>query len=168
MLATIGAIETTSILSMSSHSEGSGNVFVTGSSYGNGSYPDYATIAYSGAGIPLWTNRYNWPGNGGDGAHAVAVDGNGNVFVTGWSSPSIFDIDYATVAYSGDGVPLWTNRYEGPGNGGDIATDVAVGGGERHRVGGQEHRVAGVGLGPEQPFHQRVGLLLLVGAGLEA
>ena len=46
---------------------------------------DYATIKYSSAGVPLWTNRYNGPGNGDDYASAVAVDGSNNVIVTGYS-----------------------------------------------------------------------------------
>jgi len=107
--------------------DGSGNVFVTGSSYGSADNYDYATIAYSGAGVPLWTNRYDGPENRDDVASAVAVDGSGNVFVTGSSGSSFgFAGDYATIAYSGAGVPLWTNRYDGPGNGLDQANAVAV------------------------------------------
>jgi hypothetical protein len=101
----------------------SGHLLVTGSSYGANGDPDYATIKYSGAGVPLWTNRYNGPGNSTDGASAVAVDGNGNVFVTGSSIGIDGHFEYATIAYSGAGVPLWTNRYKGPG-----ATAVAVDG----------------------------------------
>ena len=78
---------------------------------------DYATIKYSSAGVPLWTNRYNGPGNGDDYATAVAVDGSNNVIVTGYSTGSAGDLDYATIKYSSAGVPLWTNRYNGPGNG---------------------------------------------------
>jgi hypothetical protein len=80
----------------------SGNVYVTGTSEsdaesGSG---DYVTITYSNAGIPLWTNRYNGEGNGDDVAYAMAVDGAGNVYVTG-SSPGIGALsDYATVKFS--------------------------------------------------------------------
>ena len=104
----------------------SGNVFVTGNSVGSGgNYPDYATIAYSGAGVPLWTNRYKGSGDDYDVAHAVAVDGSGNVFVTGSSGLGGVNHDYATIAYSGAGVPLWTNLYDGLG-GLDLAYAVAV------------------------------------------
>jgi len=110
--------------------DSSGNAFVTGYSTGAGGYDDYATVAYSRAGVPLWTNRYHGPGISGwdDRASAVAVDGDGNVFVTGWSfSDSGFvDYDYATVAYSGAGLPLWTNRYAGEGGDNDYAYALAV------------------------------------------
>src|ERR1022692_4142875 len=106
--------------------DGSNNVIVTGRSYDDTeSSDDYATIQYSSAGVPLWTNRYNGPGNGGDFAIAVAVDGSNNVIVTGQSFDSGSGQDYATIKYSSAGMPLWTNRYNGPGNGDDEAFAVA-------------------------------------------
>jgi len=109
--------------------DGSGNVFVTGYSTGIDFNYDYATIAYSGAGVALWTNRYNGPENSEDYAFTVAVDGSGNVFVTGQSRNSgAVNPDYATIKYSGAGVALWTNRYNGPGNSYDSASAVAVDG----------------------------------------
>jgi len=108
--------------------DGSGRVFVTGRSVGIASSYDYATVAYSGAGVPLWTNRYNGPGNGADYANAIAVDGSSNVFVTGWSRGSGSSDDYATIKYSGAGVPLWTNRYNGTGNRSDVAFGIAMDG----------------------------------------
>ncbi len=101
-----------------------GNVFVTGTSRtGRNSgltADDYATVAYSNSGVPLWTNRYDGPiPNGEDGAIAIAVDSNGNVFVTGFSNTDLHEIyglpSYATIKYSNLGVPLWTNLYSGPG-----------------------------------------------------
>jgi hypothetical protein len=105
------------------------NIFVTGFSESSQTYPynrDYATIKYSGAGTPLWTNRYNGPGNDDDGATAIAMDTNGNVFVTGWSSGGGANYDYATIKYSNAGIPLWTNRYNGPGNNIDRSAAIAV------------------------------------------
>jgi len=105
-----------------------GNVFVTGASVGDNSegFVDYATVAYSGTGVPLWTNRYNGPGSYDDYAYATAVDSNGNVFVTGESYGYLSAQDYATIKYSSAGVPLWTNRYNGPADGPDSAYAMAV------------------------------------------
>ena len=108
--------------------DGSNNVIVTGYSYGSGSSDDYAIIKYSSAGVPLWTNLYNGPGNGGDFAYAVAVDTSNNVIVTGYSDGGGYNHDYATIKYSSEGVPLWTNRYNGLGNSDDYAQAVAVDG----------------------------------------
>src|SRR6266478_5455730 len=77
-------------------------------------------------GMALWTNRYDGPGNGEDKAIAVAVNGSGNVIVTGSSYGGASSNDYATIKYSGAGVALWTNRYNGPGKGDDQATALAV------------------------------------------
>ena len=104
--------------------DSSGNVFVTGES-SNGANNDWATIKYSSAGVPLWTNRYNGPGNGDDYGFGVAVDNGGNVFVAGASTAINGYSDFATIKYSNGGVPLWTNHYNGPGNredGGSVVT----------------------------------------------
>jgi hypothetical protein len=107
--------------------DGNGNVFVTGGAYNTNGFYDYVTVAYSGAGVPLWTNRYS---SGRDStANAIAVDTNGNIFVTGQSSPEWGGFpDYATVAYSAAGSALWTNRYHGPAPLQDSALAVAADG----------------------------------------
>jgi uncharacterized delta-60 repeat protein len=77
-----------------------GNVYVTGGSYGSGTSGDYATIEYDPNGNELWVRRYNGPGNGDDYALALAVDGSGSVYVTGGSTGSGTNYDYATIKYS--------------------------------------------------------------------
>ena len=49
--------------------------------------------------MALWTNLYNGPGNGDDQACALVVDRSGNVIVTGYSTVSGGDYDFATIKY---------------------------------------------------------------------
>src|SRR5262249_25333822 len=110
---------------------GNGTVGVTGTSVGTGGgffHYDYATVAYSSNGIALWTNIYNGPGNSEDFAVGVAVDSGGNVFVTGSSKATNGYNDFATVAYSSGGVPLWTNLYNGAIDNNTGAHAIAVDG----------------------------------------
>jgi len=109
--------------------DSSGNVYVTGQSYGSGTNLDYATVAYDPDGNELWTARYNGPDGLTDRAKAVALDpSSGNVYVTGESRGSSTLDDMATVAYDSDGNELWSRRRNGAGNGEDEGTAVAVDG----------------------------------------
>jgi uncharacterized delta-60 repeat protein len=79
--------------------DASGSVYVTGTSIGTVGFYDYATIKYNSAGQRQWIARYDGPGNDSDQANAITIDGSGNVYVTGFSSTSGFDFDYATIKY---------------------------------------------------------------------
>jgi DNA-binding beta-propeller fold protein YncE len=112
-------------------------VFVAGPSLGphsigeDGNY-DYATIAYNATtGAVLWVRRYNAAGNDADNARSVVVSPDGTkVYVTGTSvtgTGNCFCDDYATIAYNATtGAVVWIRRYNGPSNGGDAASAVAV------------------------------------------
>jgi len=89
----------------------SGNVYVTGSSTGNGTSYDYTTIKYAPDGDTLWVRRYNGSLNGQDYAHALAVDASGNIYVTGYSYEIGTDYDYTTIKYSPNGNTLWVRSY---------------------------------------------------------
>lgn len=109
--------------------DASNNIYVTGQSTGISSGYDYATIKYNSSGTQLWAARYNGPGNNLDDANSIALDASGNVYVTGQSTSSGTGVgvnDYATVKYNSSGIQQWAARYNGPGNGADIATSIAV------------------------------------------
>ena len=106
--------------------DASGNVFVTGNSEGVGTEQDYATIKYDAAGNELWAARYDGPANGDDSPSALALDGLGNVYVTGRSEGLESADDYTTIKYDTDGNELWVARYDGTAGGSDQAAALAV------------------------------------------
>lgn len=104
--------------------DGSGNVYITGRSMGNGTNFDYCTIKYNTSGVQQWVQRYNGPGNDNDRAYYIAIDNSGNVYVTGASVGSGTGSDYATIKYNTSGVQQWVHTYNGPGNADDLAYSV--------------------------------------------
>src|SRR5262245_8991111 len=98
-----------------------GNVYVTGNS---GAYPgcDYATVKYNAAGTEQWVARYKGlKDSSEDYALALAVDADGNVYVTGESGE-----DYATIKYNSTGTEQWVSRYNRSSNSYDVAHALAV------------------------------------------
>jgi hypothetical protein len=108
--------------------DSAGNVYVTGWSSGDGKGEDYTTTKYYPNGDTAWVRRYNGPDNGGDFPEDIAVDGSGNIYVTGESEGSGTDYDYATVKYYPNGDTAWVRRYNGPGNWYDMAYAIVVDG----------------------------------------
>jgi hypothetical protein len=128
--------------------DGSGNVCVTGRSWGQSSTgEDYATLKYNSDGVEQWVQRYHGLGNGYDYAYSVAVDGSGNVYVTGRSLGSGANSDYATIRYNSSGAEEWTAIYNGPGNNYDMASSIAVDGSGKVYVTGQS-----TGSGPGEDY----------------
>ena len=76
-----------------------------------------------------WVRRYNGPGEiwrDYDKAIAIALDGFGNVYVTGNSCGGLTGWDYATVKYDSNGNVVWVSRYNGPVNGTDRVIAIAL------------------------------------------
>ena len=87
--------------------------------------PNQGSVQPSGAVQEAWVARYNGPGNGDDATTAIAVDKQGNVYVTGFSlSTTLPDYDYATIKYNSAGQEQWVRTYGGAGN--DTAVAIAV------------------------------------------
>ncbi|HEX9916665.1 MAG TPA: SBBP repeat-containing protein [candidate division Zixibacteria bacterium] len=94
----------------------SGNVYVTGWSWGEETKFDYATIKYDKNGKELWVRRYNGPGNSEDRALNIAIDKNGNACVSGISLVPGKYWDYVTIKYKPNGDCLWVKKYTRQGN----------------------------------------------------
>lgn len=95
------------------HVDASGNIYVTGSSF-NGTNFDIVTRKYDNNGTVLWTATFNGDGNGTDVPSSLAVDANGNVFVTGYSYRGGTNYDITTIKYTSAGAQSW-QAYSGNG-----------------------------------------------------
>jgi uncharacterized delta-60 repeat protein len=103
----------------------SGYIYVTGMSVGSGTGGDYATIKYDKDGNEIWVARYD--GGFYDDACAIAMDENGDIYVTGTSCGSSYNnYDWATIKYNSSGVEEWVARYNGPKDSLDEAKAIAV------------------------------------------
>lgn len=95
--------------------DAAGNVYVTGWSLTATSSRDFLTIKYNALGEMQWLARYNGAGNTTDEANAIAVDADGNVYVTG-TSYSRTESFCTTIGYNSVGVEQWVEHYRGPRN----------------------------------------------------
>jgi len=91
-----------------------GYAYVTGWSKELNPTCDYLTIKFDPMGNREWIAHYNGTGNWYDHARTIAVDQEGNVYVSGGSTgESGASQDYTTIKYSPDGDEFWVARYDG-------------------------------------------------------
>lgn len=96
--------------------DASGNVYVTGYSAGPSSNYDIVTIKYDASGAQQWATRFNGTANGFDEGYDIAVDGSGNVYVTGGTSSTTSNANYITIKYNAAGVQQWATTYSNTNN----------------------------------------------------
>lgn len=104
----------------------SGNICLTGRTYGGVTSYDFVTMMVNQQGQILWVAEYNGAANGVDEPSDLAVDCNGNIYVTGYSHEGGVDRDYVTVKYSSDGEEVWSEAYNGPDDLNDQASSLAI------------------------------------------
>jgi hypothetical protein len=105
--------------------DASGNIYVTGQSVEKGSDNDITTIKYSPDGDILWMQSYSRPGNGYDADQAVAVDGDGNAYITG-NHTTATGLECVTLRYSTTGDLLWSASFNGPDQSGGVLISIAL------------------------------------------
>jgi len=104
----------------------SGNVYVTGFSYGRDSAADIITVKYDGRGHQVWTARFDGPAGGADAGSCIIADGDASVTVAGSSRGRSTDEDIVLIKYDSSGARSWESRYDGPGHGEDRAAALAA------------------------------------------
>jgi uncharacterized delta-60 repeat protein len=112
---------------------GQGGVFVTGYSLGYLTpnlveLNDYATIRYDAAtGNEEWVMRYDRALGGHAVPTGIALNNQGELFVTGYSLTGSTGNDYLTISYNAaNGAERWVRAYNTSGNFDDIARSIAV------------------------------------------
>jgi uncharacterized delta-60 repeat protein len=111
-----------------------GNIYVTGYSEGKGTGKDFLTIKYSQKGELIWIQRFEGIGaaqESDDEANAIAVDGENNVYVTGFTLLGRAGRDFCTIKYNEKGEQEWISFFSGLGNiedSQDEATSIAADG----------------------------------------
>jgi hypothetical protein len=105
------------------------NFFLVGGSPGSTFGGLYQILKLSPAGVPLWTNLHADFGLTNSMVYGSAADNAGSLYLTAYApAPGRSDRDWVTVKYSGDGRPVWTNRYDGPFSMDDLPFALAVDG----------------------------------------
>jgi hypothetical protein len=116
--------------------DATGNVFVTGEYDGiSTNHSDYVTAKYNSAlGTEQWIKTYNGSSSYIDFARSIAIDGAGNIYVTGYTSVNNGSrnggVNYGTIKYSNSGVQqgaiaLYDSPDKGGGTGFGVITDAA-------------------------------------------
>ncbi len=76
------------------------NSYVTGYSADTNGTNDIVTIKYDPNGNQVWLQRYSSPSGGSAAGNAIAVDNNGNVYVTGYDTTAQGGTEIVTIKYS--------------------------------------------------------------------
>jgi len=106
-----------------------GNVYVTGSSEASQTNRDYLTIKYDSSDQEQWAMTYSSAGSNFDEGRSVALDGSGNVYVTGvlaYSEGKSSTDDWGTIKYNSSGAEQWVRIFNGPASIADEAWSIAV------------------------------------------
>lgn len=113
--------------------DAAGNVYITGDLL------DIATnrrniyiLKYNSLGVEQWITEYTNP-IGNAVANAIAIDLNGNVYLTGFYKSSTeklqcggTNLDYITIKYSSEGTQQWVATYEGTAEVEDVAHALTI------------------------------------------
>lgn len=106
--------------------DGSGNVYVTGREKVTGEGYNIWVRKYDSDGDEVWTKTYTSAGNENDYGYGIAVDGSGNVYVTGFEYVSGENSNIWVRKYDSDGYEVWTKTYNNTNNDSDIGYGIAV------------------------------------------
>jgi len=111
-----------------------GNILVTGSTENAAGDFDIYTAKYNGAtGALIWSQLYAGGGNGDDHGLSLALDGSGDVYITGYGVNAVGNEEWVTIKYDGADSSaqreIWKSVHNGPAapvNGNDRGIAVGI------------------------------------------
>lgn len=106
--------------------DASGNVFLAGHTVRTNMEQDILLVKLNPSGDTIWTNIYNGSGNSTDNALAMAMDGSGNIYITGYQKSLNTGTDFVTIKYSNSGTRLWVSTYTYINDQYDQSNSIAV------------------------------------------
>lgn len=125
--------------------DNSGNVFLTGTANGTGSFNQMVTIKLNSNGVEQWIRLYGTAGTGESQGNSIAADDSGNVYVVGFYDGISTSKDWLVVKYSPAGQIQWSDLMNTPSNHDEYAVDVAVGPDQKATVCGLVYDSAAAG-----------------------
>lgn len=108
---TLGGTATGNDYGIAVRVDASGDVIVASMVQNTGTGQDIAIAKYKSTGTLDWYQEWNGPDSLDDFPVAIAVDGNGDIYVAGASKDSTTLEDYVVLRYSSSGSLIWTAGY---------------------------------------------------------
>ncbi len=106
--------------------DGSGNVYVTGTSATSTKGKNIVTLKYNSSGTLQWSRTYNDTLDKNDEAAAMAMDATGNIYIIGSCATEADSTNYLTMKYDASGNLLWTILSDGVAHLDDMANNIAI------------------------------------------
>jgi len=111
--------------------DGTGNIYVTGTTVRRGVYfsDNVVTIKYNPQGVLMWSHIYNGPADDWDRPYSIKVSNSGNVYVSGETVvilDSFIPLDYLTMKLNTNGQLQWVQTYDGLGNFADHVAAMTI------------------------------------------
>lgn len=104
-----------------------GNVYVTGTTKLTNGKLDVMTVKYNNAGALQWSKRFDGEAHGDDDPFFLAVDGSGNVAITGETAGTDHGDDAFTIKYDANGTLQWKKTLTSDGVSDDYGQSVGFG-----------------------------------------
>ncbi|MCX7877794.1 MAG: T9SS type A sorting domain-containing protein [Ignavibacteria bacterium] len=100
------------------------HVYIAG--YTTEANEDIIVLKYTSSGTEIWKAIYNGSGNSSDKPSAIELDGNGNIYVCGYSTTKNGAVDFLILKVNSEGEIIWTKTLDGGVGKNDQATDLHV------------------------------------------